>query len=117
MEVAWSSRGNGVKTRERIRSMSLITDLFDGVLEGTGWAAGVGIVVGVIALTSRRDSPLAKEMMKGYLTVSDRVRELVAEAGEQIADLYAEARAEYESGASPLATIGGPAAMTAAETA
>src|SRR3954467_4961369 len=115
MEVAWPSRGNSVKTRERIRSMSLITDLFDGVLEGTGWAAGVGIVVGVIALTTRRDSPLAKEMMNGYLTVSDRVRELVAEAGEQMADLYAEARAEYESGASPLATIGGPAAAAAAE--
>jgi hypothetical protein len=90
--------------------MSLIGDLFDGVLEGTGWAAGVAVVVGVAVLGSRRGSPLVKEAMKGYLTVSDRVRELVAEAGEQLADLYAEAEAEYRGGASSLATVGAPVA-------
>jgi hypothetical protein len=87
--------------------MSLIGDLVDGVLEGTGWAAGVAIVLGVAAISSRRSSPLVKEVMKGYLTVSDRVKELVAEAGEQLQDLYAEAKSEYETGASPLATVGG----------
>ncbi len=30
--------------------MSLIGDLVDGVLEGTGWATGVAIVIGVAAL-------------------------------------------------------------------
>src|SRR3954451_20566 len=89
--------------------MSLIGDLVDGVLEGTGWAAGVAVVLGVAAVGARRDSPVAKEILKGYLMVSDRVKELVAEAGEQLADLYAEARAEYEGGSSALATIGGAA--------
>src|SRR5437868_4502731 len=94
--------------------MSLIGDLFDGMLEGTGWAAGVAVVLGVAAVGARRDSPVVKEIMKGYLMISDRVKELVAEAGEQLADLYAEARLEYESGASSLATIGAPAAAAAA---
>src|SRR5205823_2361418 len=94
--------------------MSLIGDLVDGVLEGTGWAAGVAVVLGVAAVGARRDSPVVKEIVKGYLMVSDRVKELVAEAGEQLADLYAEARAEYESGTSALATLGAPAAAAAA---
>jgi hypothetical protein len=90
--------------------MSLIGDLIDGVLEGTGWAAGVAIVLGVAAVGARRDSPLVKEVIKGYLTVSERVKEIAAEAGEQLQDLYAEARAEYEAGGTALATVGTPAA-------
>jgi hypothetical protein len=93
--------------------MSLITDLLDGVLEGTGWAAGVAIVVGVAAVSARRDSPLVKEAMKACVATSERVRELVAEAGEQLADLYAEAKAEYEAGATPLATLGTATAAAA----
>jgi len=88
--------------------MSLIGDLLDGVLEGTGWAAGVAIVLGVAAVGSRRDGPIVKEVMKGYIAVTDRVRELMAETGEQLQDLYAEARAEYEAGTA------GPAAPEAA---
>ena len=94
--------------------MSLVTDLIEGMFEGTGWAAGVAVVLGVAAVGARRDSPLVKEIMKGYLVVSDRVKELVAEAGEQMADLYAEARAEYEAGASGLATLGAAGAEEAA---
>jgi hypothetical protein len=95
--------------------MSLITDLVDGVLEGTGWAAGVAIVLGVAAVSSRQGSPLVKNVMKGFLLASDRVKELVAEAGEQMQDLYAEAKAEYEAGGAPLAAAAGTtAAATAA---
>ena len=85
--------------------MSLISDLIDGMLEGTGWATGVAVVLGVAAVGARRGRPLVKEVMKGYVLVSDRVKELVAETGEQLADLYAEARAEYESGAPTLVTM------------
>src|SRR5262249_1383380 len=74
--------------RRGIDLMSLIGDLVDGVLEGTGWAAGVAVVLGVAAIGTRRDSPVVKEVMKGYVTVADRVKELMAEAGEQLADLY-----------------------------
>ena len=88
--------------------MSLIADLVDGVLEGTGWAAGVAIVVGVAAIGARRNSPLVKEVIKGYLAVSERMKELTAEAGEQLQDLYAEARAEDEAGGAALATVGTP---------
>jgi hypothetical protein len=94
--------------------MSLITDLVDGVLEGTGWAAGVAIVLGVAAASSRQGSPLVKSVMKGFLIASDRVKELVAEAGEQMADLYAEAKAEYEAGSPTLAAAGATAGVAAA---
>ncbi len=85
--------------------MSLISDLIDGMLEGTGWATGVAVVLGVAAVGARRGRPLVKEVMKGYVLVSDRVKELVAETGEQLADLYAEARAEHETGAPTLVTM------------
>ena len=95
--------------------MSLITDLMDGVLEGTGWAAGVAIVLGVAAVSSRRGSPLVKSVMKGYLIASERVKELTAEAGEQLQDLYAEAKAEYQTGApaAPPAEVAAAAATAA----
>src|SRR5205807_4058053 len=103
----------GEERGEEISSMSLISDLIDGMLEGTGWATGVAVVLGVAAVGARRDSPLVKEIMKGYMLVSDRVKELVAEAGEQMSDLYAEAKAEYETGASALTTLGGSGAAAA----
>src|SRR5207244_383286 len=98
-------RDGGEERGEEISSMSLISDLIDGVLEGTGWATGVAVVLGVAAVGARRGRPLVKEVMKGYVLVSDRVKELMAETGEQLADLYAEARAEYETGAPTLVTM------------
>src|SRR5205823_6163270 len=100
--------------RRGMVAMSLISDLIEGMLEGIGWATGVAVVLGVAAVGARRDSPLVKEIMKGYMLVSDRVKELVAEAGEQMSDLYAEAKAEYETGASALTPLGGSGAAAAA---
>jgi hypothetical protein len=51
--------------------------------------------------------PLAKSVIKGYLTVQDTVTEWAAETGEQVSDLVAEARAEHAAPA---------AGSTAAET-
>ena len=41
--------------------------------------------------------PLAKTAIRGYLYLSDSLRETVAEAGEQISDLVAEAKSETDS--------------------
>src|SRR5436309_6151145 len=109
-----SAKSHRSRNREGSVRMSLITDLVDGVLEGTGWAAGVAIVLGVAAVSSRQGSPLLKSVMKGFLLATDRVKELAAEAGEQMADLYAEAKAEYEAGGPTLAAAGATAGVAAA---
>ncbi len=72
-----------------------------GILEMLvgGAAAGVGFVLGVSGAlaSSRQMRPLVKQAVKGYLGATDRAREMAAEMGETLEDLYAEARAEYES--------------------
>ncbi len=64
-----------------------------------GTAAGVGFVLGVggALAGSQRARPLVKQAMKGYLVATDRAREMAAEMGETLEDLYAEARAEFEA--------------------
>ena len=86
--------------------------LFDEVL--TGWGptiligAGVALVAPILlpaAATVVR--PLAKGFVKGCLFVMDTVKEVVAEGGEQLSDLVAEARAEYTAGAASSAATTG----------
>lgn len=64
-----------------------------------GTAAGAGFVLGVGAALAgaQRGRPLLKQAMKSYLVATDRAREVAAEMGETLEDLYAEARAEYEA--------------------
>jgi hypothetical protein len=70
-------------------------------LEGKGWlGVGIGALIlapMVIPAVARGLRPVAKEAIKGYLVLSDRAREMLAEGGEQIQDLVAEARSEYET--------------------
>jgi len=72
-----------------------------GILETMigGFAAGIGFAVGIGATTlgAERARPLAKRAMKEYLAAVDRMKEIVAEAGEAMEDLYAEAKAEREA--------------------
>ncbi len=64
-----------------------------------GTAAGIGFVLGVggALAGAQQMRPLAKRAMKGYLLATDRAREMAAEMGETLEDLYAEARAEHEA--------------------
>ena len=69
-------------------------------------AAGVGgftlaALAGAALLIGKGGRPLAKKAMKGSLVLGERVRELAAEASEQVQDLYAEVKAEMEATASP----------------
>jgi hypothetical protein len=64
-----------------------------GRILGVGLALGVGIVIG------RGMRPVAKNAIKGYMTVSERLREYAAEAGEGLQDLYHEAKAERDQAA------------------
>lgn len=78
--------------------------LIEDVLKGWGGMA-VGVVVGAVAApalggaTGTRLRPLAKATIKGILAVSDGVREIVAEAREQVSDMVAEIKAERQDDA------------------
>ncbi len=74
-----------------------LDDLVEGVLGGTSWGVGVAAVAVVAMVGGPRAKPLAKQAIKGYLAATERVREMAAEATEQLQDLYAEAKYEYES--------------------
>ena len=69
-----------------------------GVLLG-GAAAGIGFAVGVTGTLTgaQRLRPLSRELLRGYLVLSERAREMTAVVGESMQDLYAEAKAEKEA--------------------
>jgi Protein of unknown function (DUF5132) len=75
--------------------------LLDDVLKGWGGMA-LGVVVGAVAApavagaTGTTLRPLAKAAIKGVLAVTDGVREIVAEAREQVSDMVAEINAERQ---------------------
>jgi len=78
--------------------MALLGDAFKGwggILVGFGAAIAAPAILPAAGSTLR---PLAKTLVKGALLAADRVKELVAEAGEQVSDLVAEVRAEATSG-------------------
>ena len=66
-----------------------------GILAILGVALAAPLVLPAVAALSR---PLAKGLIKGYLALTDTVKEYAAEAGETISDLMAEAKAEHAAG-------------------
>ncbi len=78
--------------------MALTDNGFKGavpsILVVLGVALAAPIVLPAVAAVSR---PLAKTLIKGYLTLSDMAKEFAADAGEQISDLVAEVKAERET--------------------
>lgn len=75
--------------------MALLEDGLSGstksILVILGVALAAPIVLPAVASISR---PLAKTLIKGYLTLTDMVKEFSAEAQEQVSDLVAEVKAE-----------------------
>ena len=90
-----------------------IDDIVEGVLGGTSWGVGAIAIAAVAVVGAPRAKPLAKQAIKGYLAATERVREMAAEATEQIQDLYAEAKYEYESQLDGESTENGAAAAAA----
>ena len=73
------------------------SEIWRGARRGAGWALGVGGVVSVAALL--RDGP--REAVKATMKATMRGQEVAAELGEQVQDLYAEARSERFPGPEP----------------
>ncbi|HLH22091.1 MAG TPA: DUF5132 domain-containing protein [Chloroflexota bacterium] len=74
-----------------------LDDVAAGVGEAVGGIWGLGLVAVGAVILAPRAKPLAKQAIKGYLAATERAREMMAETGEQLQDLYAEAKHEYES--------------------
>jgi hypothetical protein len=74
----------------------------------TGLAIGIGAAIlapVVIPLAAAIVKPLAKAGIKGGLTLYERGKETVAEVGEVVEDLVAEARAELAESAKGAETM------------
>jgi len=69
-----------------------LSDLLEG---NGGWGLGVGLLAGAAIVLGKQGRPIAKSALVGYFTLSDRLKSLAAETTEQVQDLFAEARAEY----------------------
>jgi hypothetical protein len=81
--------------------MAGIEDLFKGNI-ATGLAIGIGAAIltpVIVPLISSIGKPLAKSAIKTGILVFEKGRETVAELGEVLDDLIAEAKVEMESGA------------------
>ena len=74
-----------------------LDDLVEGVFGGTSWGVGALAIAAVAVVGAPRAKPLAKQAIKGYFAATERFREMAAEATEQLQDLYAEAKYEYQS--------------------
>ncbi len=81
-----------------------LKDLFKGSLANILVVAGVALVAPmVLPVIVSMARPIVKGVIKGGMALADKAQELVAETGEQISDIMAEAKAERA------AEVAGPA--------
>jgi len=63
------------------------------------WPIGIGLVVLAVSAgpkLMKAGRPFVKRVIKGYLAAQEMTKEKLAEGGERLQDLYAEAKHEYE---------------------
>jgi len=82
-----------------------------GILVVLGVVLAAPIVLPAVASVSR---PLAKTLIKGYLALTDMVKEFSAEAQEQVGDLVAEVKAERTAEMAAAGAVGATHATGAA---
>jgi hypothetical protein len=79
--------------------MALLDEVFNGwtttALIGTGVVLAAPLLLPTVAAVIR---PVIKGVIKSGLLLADSMQEMVAEGREQLSDLVAEARAEYNAG-------------------
>ncbi len=76
-----------------------LRDLFKGSLTNILVVAGVAMIAPVVLpVVVSMARPIVKGVIKGGMALADKAQELVAETGEQISDIMAEARAERAAG-------------------
>jgi hypothetical protein len=76
-----------------------LRDLFKGSLTNILVVAGVAMIAPVVLpVVVSMARPIVKGVIKGGMALADKAQELVAETGEQISDIMAEAKAERAAG-------------------
>src|SRR5712692_2226784 len=85
----------------------LTSSWVSSVLVGVGVALVAPIVVPALMVGMR---PLAKAVVKGGMMMYDKGAEVIAEAGEQLSDMMAEARSELDAAAAAAAQAAAAAA-------
>jgi hypothetical protein len=91
--------------------MSIIDDLMEGNV-GTGLLIGIGVAILapiVLPILACIVKPVAKAAVKGGVMLFEKGKEVVAETGEIIEDVFAEAKAELAE--EQTAAAGGVAAV------
>jgi hypothetical protein len=79
-----------------------LKDLFKGSLANILVVAGVALVAPVVLpVVLNMARPIVKGVIKGGMALADKAQELVAETGEQISDIMAEAKAERAADVGP----------------
>jgi hypothetical protein len=69
-------------------------EFFEALTGGAVWGAGFALAAGVLGGLGKGMRPLAKNVIKGSIAVSDWVRSATEETRETFADIYEEARSE-----------------------
>ena len=72
----------------------MLEDVTGRLVAGALWGLGAGLLMTVTRDGGGGLRSVAKGVVKGYLTVTDRVQDVTAEMRENIGDLAAEVRAE-----------------------
>jgi len=76
--------------------MSWYRDLAKGYMPSLAIGIGVALLAPVVLpAVASIFRPLMKGAVRGVFTVADSVKELTVSTGEQLTDLYAEAKAEH----------------------
>jgi hypothetical protein len=86
--------------------MAIIEDIFEGnIVTGLAVGAGMLLLPVVMPLITGIARPLVKSVIKGGIVVYDTAGEYLAEAGEYVSDITAEARAELAAGGTATAAV------------
>ena len=91
--------------------MAFVEDMFKGSNIVTGLAIGLGGMIlapVIVPLLGGIARPIAKLAIQGGLSLYEKGRGMVAETGEAISDLVAEARSELRQGAAEQEHFGPP---------
>ena len=72
----------------------MLEDAMGRLISGALWGLGAGLVLTVTRGGGEGLRSVAKGVMRGYISVADRVQETTAEARESLSDMAAEVRAE-----------------------
>jgi hypothetical protein len=72
-------------------------EFLDAVTGGAIWGVGFGLALAAVQSVGQGVRPVAKNTLKGALSLGDWLRDATAEARENLEDTYHEARAELEA--------------------